>query len=231
MCGRFVLTASPEAIQQAFNLETMPQMMIPRFNIAPSQPVAVITNENPRELTFHRWGLIPSWSKDLKIGNSLINARAEGIEDKPSFRSAFKRRRCLIPADGFFEWSKSGGKDKTPMFVHLKNKDLFAFAGLWEIWRTPEGDEIRSCTIVTTEPNELVSQFHHRMAVILHPEDYGTWLTPGEVPAPVLKDLLRPYEADKMAYYEVSKMVNSPNNDTPDCIEPLVHPSQPSLLQ
>jgi putative SOS response-associated peptidase YedK len=190
--------------------------------------VAVITNEDPRELTFHRWGLIPSWAKDPKIGSSMINARSEGVEDKPAFRAAFKRRRCLIPSDGFYEWQKRDG-GKAPMFVHLKNHELFAFAGLWEVWRSAEGDELRTCTIMTTEPNELIKPIHNRMAVILRPEDYATWLSPDELPPAVLRPLLNAYEADRMAVYEVSKLVNSPGNDTPECIAP-VHPSdQPAM--
>lgn len=229
MCGRFVLTANPEAIQQAFNLDSTPTPFVPRFNIAPTQPVAVITNEDPNALTYHRWGLIPSWAKDIKIGSSLINARAEGIEEKPSFRAAFKRRRCLIPADGFYEWSQQSGKQKTPMFVHLKNREVFAFAGLWETWRSPEGDEIRTCTIITTEPNALIKPLHHRMAVILDKADYTVWLSDDDVPSPVLKSLLRPYAEEQMAVYEVSRMVNSPSNDGPELIEPM-RPDQPSLL-
>lgn len=227
MCGRFVLTADTGAIQQSFNLTTVPDMPA-RFNIAPTQPVAVITNDNPKELTYYRWGLIPSWAKDAKIGNNLINARSEDVEDKPSFRSAFKRRRCLIPADGFYEWS-SRGKDKVPMFVHLQNHELFAFAGLWEVWHSPDGEEIRTCTILTTEPNELIRPLHNRMAVILHQADYDTWLTPGELPPPALKPLLKPYEADRMAVYEVSKLVNKPSNDSPECMEPI--PQQPTMMQ
>jgi putative SOS response-associated peptidase YedK len=229
MCGRFTLTVDPSVVQQTFNLTTMPGMMAARYNIAPSQPVAIITNDAPQTLTFFRWGLIPSWSKDIKIGNNLINARSEGVEDKPAFRAAFKRRRCLIPADGFYEW-QAHGKEKTPMYVHLKNHELFAMAGLWEVWHSPEGDEIRTCTILTAEPNDLIRQLHNRMAVILHKEDYDTWLSPDELPPAVLKPLLRSYEADAMDVYEVSKAVNRPNYDAPDCIAPMNRPAQPSLM-
>ena len=144
-----------------------------RYNIAPTQPVAVITNQNSKALDFFTWGLIPSWSKDTSIGSKLINARSETAHEKPSFRAAFKRRRCLIPADGFYEWTKRDNK-KIPMYVHLKDRKPFAFAGLWEIWQSKEGDEIRSCTILTTEPNDLIKPLHHRMAVISYPNKIMT---------------------------------------------------------
>lgn len=230
MCGRFVLTADGQAIQQKFDLDSTPQgISQARYNIAPSQPVAVISNENPNEMTFYKWGLIPSWAKDPSMGNKMINARSETAHEKPAFRAAFKRRRCLIPANGFYEWAKSG-KEKKPMFVHLKNQELFAFAGLWEVWHSAEGDIINSCTILTSEPNELVKPLHNRMAVIMREEDYDTWLSPDELPAEVLMPLLRPYEADKMAAYEVSTLVNSPANDTPECIVPLSPPREQAML-
>lgn len=230
MCGRFVLTADGQAIQQKFDLETTPEPMQPRYNIAPSQPVAVISNENPKELTYYTWGLIPSWAKDPAIGNRMINARGETVHEKPSFRSAFKRRRCLIPANGFYEWSGKG-KDKQPYFVHLKEQALFAFAGLWEVWHGPDGEIIKSCTIITTEPNELVKPLHHRMAVILDETDYDLWLSADELPSQALQPMLRPYDAASMDVYEVSKIVNSPANDTPECIAPASPPpEQQSLL-
>ena len=224
MCGRFVLTADPNQIQLAFNLDAPPAQMYPRYNIAPSQPVAVITNENSAEMTFHRWGLVPSWSKDLSIGSSLINARAETAAEKPSFKNALKRRRCLIPANGFYEWPKKG---QNPMYVHLAEGDLFAFAGLWEIWRDPDGGEIRTCTILTTEPNDFIKTFHHRMAVILPQSQYDTWLTPTELSHAEALDALRPVPAEMMRAYEVSKAVNNVAYDSPECIAPY---SDPSLL-
>lgn len=229
MCGRYVLTAEPQVVQQKFNLTTLPPELPERYNIAPTQAVPVITNEAPTALTFFRWGLIPSWSKDINIGDRMINARGETVHEKPSFRAAFRRRRCLIPATGFYEWSKQG-KDKKPMYVHMKAQAVFAFAGLWEVWHSPEGDEIHSCTIITTEPNELMQPLHHRMAVILHEEDYETWLSLDELPPDVLKPLLRPYEADEMEVYEVSKLVNSPANDVPACIVPVNQPPEQHTL-
>lgn len=218
MCGRFVLTADAEQIQLAFQLSSAPEPHAPRFNIAPSQPIAVITNDDPRALTFHRWGLIPSWAKDPVIGNKLINARSETADEKPSFRSAFKRRRCLIPTDGFFEWKKQGSS-KLPMFIHMNDHHLFAFAGLWEVWYGPEGEEIRTATILTTEPNPLMSEIHNRMPVILPPDAYDLWLTPGEASTEKLKQLMKPFDAQAMAAYPVSTFVNKPMNDTPETIE------------
>ena len=220
MCGRFVLTTDGDVIQTAFNLTTMPDMLTPRFNIAPSQPIAVITNEQSDTLTFHKWGLIPSWSKDPAIGNRMINARSETAAEKPSFRAAFRRRRCLIPADGFFEWHQLADR-KQPMFIYLKDQPVFAFAGLWEVWYSPEGDEIRSATILTTEPNDFMATIHNRMPVILPPEDYEAWLVPDEQDPADLQSLMRPFAADQMAAYPVSTFVNRPSNDTPETIEPL----------
>lgn len=202
MCGRFVLAADGTAIQQQFNLTETPTIEA-RYNIAPTQPVAVITNAEPTALTYHRWGLIPSWAKDPSIGSRMINARAETAHEKPSFRSAFKRRRCLIPASGFYEWTKRDS-GKVPMYIHLDDHAPFAFAGLWEVWHSPDGGEIHSCTILTTEPNDLIKPLHNRMAVILDEADYDMWLSPDELPADALKPMLRPYRADAMRAYEVS---------------------------
>lgn len=220
MCGRFVLTANPETVQTAFNLTSVPDEMTPRYNIAPTQPVAIITNDDPKALTFYRWGLIPSWAKDSKIGNQMINARSESAHEKPAFRAAFKRRRCLIPSDGFYEWRKQGG-DKIPMFIHLKDREIFAMAGLWEIWHSPDGSEVRSCTILTTAANSFMETIHNRMPVILRKEDYEFWLSPEEEPVPALQAVLKPFDPEAMTAYRVSKMVNRPNNDTPECIQPV----------
>lgn len=220
MCGRFTLTADLDTLQLAFNLETVPPDLPPRYNIAPSQPVAIITNEAPTALSFHTWGLLPSWAKDPALANKLINARSETAHEKPSFRSAFKRRRCLIPADGFFEWKREGN-EKTPMFIHLKGRPVFALAGLWEVWNSPQGDEVRSCTILTAEANDFMKPIHDRMPVILDPADYEEWLVAGDAPALALHALMRPYDSDQMTAYAVSKLVNRPGNDTPQVIEPI----------
>lgn len=230
MCGRYTLTATPEAIQQAFNLGTLPDDLPPRYNIAPTQHVPIITNHAPDVLTIVRWGLIPSWSRDAAAAARMINARAETVDEKPSFRSAFKRRRCLIPADGFFEWTAQQGGRKRPYYIHHVDHAVFAFAGLWELWHSPEGDEVQTCTIITSEPNDLIRPLHNRMAVILDPADYDLWLSPDELPAAALKPLLRPYPAEKMAAYPVSTLVNSPANDTPQTIIPDEPPEQGSML-
>jgi putative SOS response-associated peptidase YedK len=219
MCGRFVLAADPASLQQAFNLASLPDIQ-PRFNIAPTQFIPVITNEAPDALSMLRWGLIPSWSKDMSAASKMINARSETAAEKPAFRAAFRRRRCLIPATGFYEW-QARENGKTPMFIHLKTAPAFAFAGLWEIWHSPQGDEVRSFTIMTTEANSFMRSIHDRMPVILHPADYSTWLESAEVPAEVLRSLLRPFEAAEMTAYEVSRMVNRPTMDVPELIAPV----------
>jgi putative SOS response-associated peptidase YedK len=168
-----------------------------------------------------RWGLIPYWAKDAKIGYSLINARADTVAEKPAYRSAFKRRRCLVAADGFYEWKATGGKVKQPYFISLKDKEPFGFAGLWEHWDNPEdGKTVESFSIITTEPNELMAPIHNRMPAILTPEDYAAWLDPEE-PPDHLKGLLRPYDPSQMEAYPVTTYVNRPVNQGPKCIEPL----------
>jgi putative SOS response-associated peptidase YedK len=218
MCGRFVLTANLDAIQQSFNLTTMTAGMVARYNIAPTQPVAVITNEKPQELTFHKWGLIPSWSKDTAGAAKLINARSETAAEKPSFRAAFRRRRCIIPSDGFYEWQQQGS-DRVPLFIHFEGRELFGMAGLWEVWQSTDGGEVRSCTILTTEANDFMKPIHNRMPVILHREDYPLWLSPSEEPIPVLQALMKPYSGENLTAYPVSKAVNRPGNDSPELVE------------
>jgi putative SOS response-associated peptidase YedK len=220
MCGRFVLTANPEALQMEFNLTNVPAALSPRYNIAPTQPVAVITNEQPDELTFYKWGLIPSWSKDMSAASKMINARSETVAEKPSFRSAFKRRRCIIPADGFYEWKAEGGH-KVPQFIHREDRKPFALAGLWEVWHSPEGDEVRTCTILTTDANPFMQTIHNRMPVILSKADYDLWLSPDELSAQVLQPLMKPYEGQDLTAYPVSKMVNRPGVDAPELIAPV----------
>ena len=172
MCGRFTLTIDPAHLQAAFPWAVIPNDLAPRYNIAPSQPVAVIPNTGDNTLSMYKWGLIPSWSKDPSIGERMINARSETLAEKPSFRNAYRRRRCLILADGFFEWKQSPGmKSKQPIYIRLIDARPFAFAGLWEIWSAPDGSELRTCTIITTQPNSLLESIHNRMPVILNPED------------------------------------------------------------
>jgi putative SOS response-associated peptidase YedK len=218
MCGRFTLFASPETIQAEFDLSEVPAHLTPRYNIAPTQAVAVIANHAERRLELFQWGLIPSWAKDPSIGSRMINARAETLAEKPSFRTALRKRRCLILADGFYEWRKDSG-GKTPFFIHLRSGRPFALAGLWEVWQTPDGVALPTCTIITTGPNSLVAALHDRMPVILPPDAYARWLDP-EPQAPAdLAPLLVSYPADKMNLYAVSRAVNSPANDSPVCVE------------
>lgn len=227
MCGRYVLSANPATVQRTFDLEDIPDLA-PRYNIAPTQPISIITDAAPKRLTLVQWGLVPSWSKDPGIGSRMFNARCETLAEKPSFRNAFKRRRCLVPADGFYEWMKDGRK-KRPFFIHMKSREVFAFAGLWDTWQGAEGSEIDSCTIITTEPNALIRPLHNRMAVILHDNDYEAWLDP-ETPQPVLMSMLQPYPAEAMAAYEVSPAVGNYRNEGPELIKPFTPPIQGQLL-
>jgi len=221
MCGRFTLTTDPGQLQESFPWLSIPNGITPRYNIAPTQPVAVVPNDGKNRLDFFNWGLIPSWAKDPSIGNKMINARAETLQEKPSFRSAFRRRRCLILADGFFEWRQdAGAKTKTPMYIRLKSEKPFALAGLWERWDSPDGSKILSCTIITTEPNELMRPIHNRMPVILPESAYPAWMSPEEVDPAILQPLLVPFSAEAMLAYPISRLVNSPENDIPEVIHP-----------
>ena len=221
MCGRFTLTADPAEILEVFGDLTFPTQFSPRYNIAPTQPVLAIPNNPDRKADFFIWGLIPSWAKDPSIGNKLINARGETIAEKPSFRGGFKYKRCIIPTDGFYEWKASPGeKTKTPYFIHMKDRKPFAFAGLWDEWQSPDGGAVRTCTIITTEPNELMSTLHNRMPVILAPKDYALWLDPAPQTPEKLVHLIKPFPADAMSAHPVSTLVNKPGNDRPECVVP-----------
>jgi len=209
-------------IAQEFGV-AVPPLFTARYNIAPSQPVAAIRIEpgtTTRQLVLLRWGLIPSWAKDPKIGHQCINAKAETVAEKPSFRAAFKARRCLVIATGFYEWQVQGPR-KQPMWIGLKSHRPFAFAGLWEQWHPPEGADIESCTILTTDPNELLRPIHNRMPVILAPSTYDQWLDPTVHDAETLKSLIRPYPSEELTAYPVSTLVNNPRHDAPDCLEPV----------
>ena len=220
MCGRYTLTKPKDLGPYFPNVELPPKEALrPRFNIAPTQPVMALANNRPERFDYFHWGLIPSWAKDPSIGNRMINARAETLAQKPAFRSALRRRRCLVPADGFYEWRKEAdGKTKTPMYIRLKSGEPFAFAGLWEVWHAPDGSVVPSCTLVTGEPNEVVRPVHDRMVVILPRDRYDQWLDPGEQRAAKLEELLKPYPAEEMEAYEVSRTVNNPKNDVPACV-------------
>jgi putative SOS response-associated peptidase YedK len=220
MCGRYTLQASPEEIAAQFAVEDTP-LFKPRYNIAPTQIVPVVRlrpESTKRELVQLRWGLIPSWAKDLRIGNQMINAKAETVATKPSFRSAFRKRRCLIPASGFYEWQQQG-RQKQPMYIRLRDRRPFAFAGLWERWEPQDGEPVESYTIITTEPNEFMRPIHNRMPVILASQDYDRWLNPTAM-TDGLQALLKPFTVDDLEAYVVRKLVNSPRNDIPQCIEP-----------
>jgi putative SOS response-associated peptidase YedK len=221
MCGRFTLTVNPAEVQETFSSYTFPEKFAPRFNIAPTQPVLAIPNDDQNTADFFVWGLIPMWAKDPSIGNRMINARGETLEEKPAFRGSLKYKRCLILADGFYEWKAAEGKKvKTPYFIHMKDRKPFAFAGLWDSWNSPDGSLVRSCTIITTEPNELTELIHNRMPVILHSRDYAKWLDPSPQTPDQLKPLIKPFPADLMDAYPVSTLVNTPANDIPELVVP-----------
>lgn len=221
MCGRFTLTTEFDRLAEHFSFRAANVSYSPRYNIAPSQSVlTIIDNEGEHRAGLLRWGLIPSWAKDATIGNRMINARAETVAEKPSFRRALQKRRCLVLADGFYEWRKEG-RTKTPMFITLKLREPFAFAGLWETWKPPTGDPVHSCTIITTSPNSLMATIHDRMPVILPRTAESLWLDRTVTDPQTLLPLLKPYASELMEAYAVSPLVNSPRNDTPACIEPL----------
>lgn len=221
MCGRYSLTTESSALQELFPFISIPPGIQPRFNIAPSQPIAVIPNDGKQHLDYFKWGLVPSWAKDPELGNRLINARAETLAEKPSFRNAFRYHRCLVLADGFYEWAKTNG-GKTPMYIRLASQKPFAFAGLWDIWHAPDGSELYSCAIITTQPNQLMEKIHNRMPVILHPENIDTWLSPEPGNLTLLSTFLTPYPADLMTAHPVSRAVNNPAFDSPECIQPIL---------
>ncbi len=219
MCGRFSLWLSLSELQESLPDFVFPTEMSPRYNIAPTQPVAVVPDTGDNKVAFFRWGLIPFWAKEADVGNTLFNARAETVANKPAFSAAFKQRRCLVLADGFYEWrAEADGKTKTPMYIRMASGKPFAFAGLWETWG-PKDSLIHSCTIITTRPNTLMAPIHDRMPVILPAEAYAQWLNPAAQPF-ALNTLLKPYPAELMTAYAVSRLVNSPMNDTPECIAP-----------
>ena len=233
MCGRYRLTAKERYLRDHFGLNEDPPWT-PRWNIAPTQPVAVIRQdlkEPKRTFSLVRWGLIPHWSKDASIGFKTINGMSETAADKPAFRDAMRRRRCLIPADGFYEWQKLGPKQKQPYSFGMIDDAVFAFAGLWERWREPAGEVVETCTILTTKPNSLVADVHDRMPAILKPEDYDLWLDPGMTNVALLADCFKPFDPRLMKKYPVSTRVNRTENDDPECAQevPIANPA-PSLF-
>ncbi len=222
MCGRYSLALPGQLWFEIFGLSD-PPAWAPRYNIAPTQPVAAVlvpTDQGQRQFRLLQWGLIPSWAKAPGVGSAMINARAETAATKPAFRTAFRQRRCLVLADGFYEWQQQGRR-KQPFYVRLLDDRPFAFAGLWEYWEGPEGQAIDSCALLTTEPNALMRPLHHRMPVILEPDAYTPWLDPAVQDPDTVQPLLRPYPPEAMIAYPVSPRVNDPANDSAACIEPL----------
>ncbi len=222
MCGRFALFTSPEALARLFGVAEAPALE-PRYNIAPTQNIAAVRiapEGKAREWALLRWGLVPFWAADPRIGSRLINARSETAAEKPAFRHAFRLRRCLVPADGFYEWQRLA-RERRPYFIRLRERETFAIAGLWEEWRGPEGVAIASCTLLTTEANALMRPLHDRMPAILPPQDYDLWLDPDVQRPEALLPLLKPYPAEAMIAYPVRPLVNNPANDSPLCVKPL----------
>ncbi len=220
MCGRFTLTVNPAELQE-FGEFAFPNRFAPRFNIAPSQPILAIPNDDTKRADFFLWGLIPAWAKDPSIAARLINARGETLAEKPAFRGSYKYKRCLILADGFYEWkSQPGAKTKTPYFISMRDRQPFAFAGLWDEWQAPEGGTLRTCAIVTTSANEVVSALHHRMPVILDKSAYAEWLDPAPRAPETLRRLIQPFPAERMTAHPVSTLVNNPANDRAECLAP-----------
>jgi putative SOS response-associated peptidase YedK len=221
MCGRYTLVRIAD-LTEIFPWvnDDLPEVP-PRYNIAPTQPILAIANDKPDKYDFFYWGLVPPWAKDTSIGARMINARGETLGSQSAFRNAYRRRRCLIPADGFYEWKKSpDSRKKTPMHIRMRSGKPFAFGGLWETWSSPDGSQLRSCTIVTTKPNELMATMHDRMPVIIPPEAYREWLDAGERSPGELDKLLVPYREGELEATAVSTFVNSAKNDGPACIAP-----------
>jgi putative SOS response-associated peptidase YedK len=220
MCGRFTLTLDPGEIQTLLDLGPFVHIVQPRYNIAPTQPVPIVKDPEKRAVELYRWGLVPFWAEDPTIGSRMINARSETVSEKPSFRAAFKYRRCLLLADGFFEWhATEKGAPKMPYLFKLKNDHPFTFAGLYEHWQSKDGGELHTCTILTCAPNELVADYHNRMPVMLNKETRWLWLDSCTKQSTLL-EMLVPYPAAEMKCFPVSKEINSPKNDRADLLLP-----------
>jgi putative SOS response-associated peptidase YedK len=223
MCGRYRLSRRKEILEEYFGSAPWDEDWEPRYNIAPSQPIPVI-RQHPREpvrqISSMRWGLIPNWAKDASGAANRINARSETATTKPAFRDPLKLRRCLIPADGFYEWKRTGAS-KQPYCFEVNDGELFAFAGLWDGWKNPEGQWVKTCTILTTTPNALTSAVHDRMPVILEGESYDLWLDPGMQNVAAISEPLKPYDARHMRCYPVSTRINHVANDDEDCSRPV----------
>jgi putative SOS response-associated peptidase YedK len=220
MCGRFVLCSPAITIIEEFRVDKTTVEYIPSYNIAPTQNIVIVKKDGTRILTNCKWGFIPSWAKDPGMAHCMINARAESIADKPAFLDAFKRQRCLVIADGFYEWRKEG-KAKIPVYIRLRSGKPFGFAGLYSIWTSPEGEEICTCTIITTDANELLASIHDRMPAVISKDNYDMWLDPDEHDTKKLLSLLKPYDPHELELFTVSQRVNSPSQNSPDLIKPV----------
>ena len=229
MCGRFTLISSVSDLQLKFGFAMEPADVRPRYNVAPTQQVLTVVNDGERRGELMRWGLVPSWAKDVKIGSRMINAVSETAASKPAFRSAFRRRRCLVLADGFFEWRKEG-KQRIPLYFSQKSGEPMAFAGLWENWKSPEDEWIRSCTILTTAANSFIEPVHNRMPVILSAETVPLWLDPLTEAPENLQPLMLPAPSEVLDVREVSPTVNNVRNDNPGCIDAVVPPEEVRLF-
>lgn len=232
MCGRYALYADGEQLAWRFGTP-VPYPITPRYNIAPSQPILALRynrDANTREWTHFTWGLVPHWAQDVSIGNRMINARAETLREKPAFRNAYRYRRCIVPVSGFYEWKKAG-RTKQPYFVRPTDDLPIGLAGLWETWRSPDGSELETCTIITTDANAVIQPLHPRMAVVLLPDAYEAWLS-SDTPLDALDRLLLPVPDDTLIAYPVSSRVNSPAHDDPSLVAPLslTHDGEPRLF-
>jgi len=227
MCGRYRLSKRKQLIEEYFEAANEVDWE-PRYNIAPSQNVGIIRQDPSRprrEFSQVRWGLIPYWAKEASIGNKMTNARSETVADRPAFREAFKNRRCLVPADGFYEWARTG-KAKQPYHFGMQDDSLFAFAGIWDRWKDGSGNPVETCSILTTTPNSLLAAVHDRMPVILERDDYELWLDPGFKEIDALSEMLKPFDPALMKSYPVSTRVNAPKNDDPECAAEIALVSQ-----
>jgi putative SOS response-associated peptidase YedK len=221
MCGRFTITLDPGELQTLLDLGPFVHIVQPRYNIAPTQPVPIVKDPQIRSVELYRWGLVPFWADDPSIGSRMINARSETVHQKPSFKSAFKYRRCLLLADGFFEWhAPEKSAAKIPYYFKLKDDKPFTFAGLYEVWHSKDGGELHTCTILTCAPNDLVADYHNRMPVIFGKETRWEWLNP-DADQSALLGMLSAYPSEEMKCYPVSRDVNSPQNDRPEILEPV----------
>jgi putative SOS response-associated peptidase YedK len=228
MCGRYTITSAPEALRALFRYQEQPNFPA-RYNIAPTQPIPIVRLvDGKREIALVRWGFLPSWVKDPNEFSLIINARGESVCDKPAFRAAMKRRRCLIPADGFYEWQATGGR-KQPFYIHAKSGEPLAFAGLWETWEGPNGEEVDTAAIVTTRANSLLAPLHDRMPVIIAPDAFDLWLNCGEVDARTAEALIAPAPEDLLEAWPVSTAVNRTANDNAALIEPVAPGAPPPI--